>query len=155
MSPNSCLLALPTVDSSRGSDKSGKMQQLVVVTLCFLILVYFYQSAALYLKRRKFQKDHGCLPPPKLPQIERLIGFDKMLENLDCWKRKTFLACQRSRFNTVGATYRANIAGSPTLFTVEPGNIKAIFSDRFDDFDVGWLRLRAFAPANRRSAHHL
>ena len=32
------------------------------------------------------------------------------------------------------------------IFTIEPQNFKAIFADKFEDFDVGWQRLRAFGP---------
>lgn len=32
------------------------------------------------------------------------------------------------------------------MFTIEPENFKAIFADKFEDFDVGWQRLRAMRP---------
>ena len=32
------------------------------------------------------------------------------------------------------------------MFTIEPENFKAIFADKFEDFDVGWQRLRAMGP---------
>ncbi|MCJ1279242.1 hypothetical protein MMC21_007066 [Puttea exsequens] len=53
----------------------------------------------------------------------------------------------RSRFDLAGYTYSATVGGIPSIFTIEPANIKAIFADKFDDFDAGWLRRRAFAPA--------
>ncbi len=69
-----------------------------------------------------------------------------MIENLKAWKAKALLELQTSRFYTAGFTYSATVAGSYTTFTIEPENIKAVFADRFNDFDVGWLRLRALAP---------
>ena len=69
-----------------------------------------------------------------------------MLENLRAWKAKKLLELTTARFYKVGFTYSATIGGNPTVFTIEPENIKAIFADRFDDFDVGWLRLLIFAP---------
>ena len=50
------------------------------------------------------------------------------------------------RFQQAGNTYSATVAGNRAIFTIEPENIKAVFADRFDDFDAGWLRRRTFAP---------
>ena len=69
-----------------------------------------------------------------------------MLENIKFWKAKKFVELTRARYYTAGFTYSATVAGNRTIFTIEPQNIKAIFADRFDDFDVGWFRLKAFAP---------
>ena len=56
-------------------------------------------------------------------------------------------ARHRWRFGKAGFIYGATVAASPTIFIIEPENIKTVFAERFSDFDAGWLRRRAFAPA--------
>ena len=105
-----------------------------------------YYQLDLYTKRRKFQRHHHCGTAPKLPQVETVVGVFTMLENIKSWKAKRYLEMCQARFYSAGFTYSATIAGDLIISTIEPENIKAVFADRFDDFDVGWLRLRAFAP---------
>lgn len=95
----------------------------------------------------KYQRDNRCISPPKFPQLERILGIDMMLDNIRCWQKNTLLSRHRWRYETAGTTYGCTIAGQDTIFTIEPDNIKTVFSDRFSDFDAGWLRRRAFAPA--------
>ena len=94
----------------------------------------------------KYRRDNQCVPPPKFPQLERILGIDMMLDNIRCWQKNTLLTRHRWRYETAGTTYGCTIAGQDTIFTIEPDNIKTVFSDRFSDFDAGWLRRRAFAP---------
>ena len=122
------------------------MISLAFVAAC-LTLVIFYQQSVRYIKHRSFRLKHQCYPAPRFPQYERLIGIDLMLENLKAWKASRLLDQLRSRFQRVGNTYRATIAGNRMIFTVEPENIRAIFADQFNNFDSGWVRRRAFAPA--------
>ena len=124
----------------------ASMYSIVLGGLCVCISGILYQHFRLHSKRRKFQRDYNCSPAPKLRQMETLIGLSTMLENLKAWKGKTFLELLRQRFHTAGPTYSATVAGKRYIFTSEPENIKAVFADRFDDFDAGWARLPAMAP---------
>ena len=122
------------------------MHLLLSMSLCVVVTWYSYYHVRVFLARRRFQQEHRCLPPQRLPQFDRLLGIDTMLENVDCWKRKCFFSLQKSRYDTVGHTFTAKVAGNSYTFTIEPENFKAIFADKFEDFDVGWQRLRAFGP---------
>ena len=127
-----------------------KMQAIVTGTVG---LAMFVLGGALLRRLRslwrtwRYQRENQCVPPPRFPQFERILGIDMMLDNIRCWKKNTLLARHRWRYETAGTTYRCTIAGQDTIFTIESENIKAVFSDRFSDFDAGWLRRRAFAPA--------
>ncbi|KAL8734759.1 MAG: hypothetical protein Q9181_003066 [Wetmoreana brouardii] len=70
-----------------------------------------------------------------------------MLESFKASKSGRLLDQARSRFREIGNTYSATIAGTTVVYTIEPSNIKTIFAGKFDDFDIGWWRRRAFAPA--------
>lgn len=123
------------------------MHPFFFMPLCIVLAWSFFSHSRLYLARRKFQREHRCVPPPRLPQIDRLLGIDTMWENVHYWKRKQYLSLQKFRYDTVGLTFSARVAGNSMIFTIEPENFKAIFADKFEDFDVGWQRLRAFRPA--------
>ena len=124
---------------------------MIALTISVLLggacLYFGYQQFAVILRHRKFQRLHQCLPARRLPQREHLLGLDLLLENLRCWKAGTLLNQMQSRFRRAGNTYSATIAAQKYIFTIEPDNIKAVFADRFNDFDAGWLRRRSFAPA--------
>lgn len=118
-----------------------------VTALIGVLSFLLCQCSLVWLRHRKFQRQHQCFPPRRFPQRELLLGINLMLQNVKCWKEGRLLACLRQRFVETGDTYSATVAGSRMIFTVEPANIKAIFSDKFVDFDAGWIRRRAFAPA--------
>ena len=124
----------------------ARMYSIILGGLCLCLSGIFYRQFNLYSTRRKFQRRYNCGPAPKLWQMETLIGLSTMLENLKAWKAKSFLELLRQRFHTAGSTYSATVAGKRYIFTIEPENIKAVFADRFDDFDAGWPRLQAMAP---------
>lgn len=113
----------------------------------FIALALIYQRSVQYSKKRNFLQRHQCYPAPRYPQCERLLGLDLMLQTFKAAKAARLLDESRSRFRLMGNTYSATVAGSRKIFTVEPQNIKAIFADRFNDFDSGSLRRRAFAPS--------
>ena len=117
-----------------------------LVVAC-LVLVLVCEQSLLHIKRLRFQKQHQCFPAPKYPQYRLLWGLDLMVRNYKSWKAGRLLDQMRSNFQLAGNTYSATIAGNTTVLTIDPENIKAIFADRFNDFDAGWLRRRAFAPS--------
>ena len=123
------------------------MQSLVVGALGLAVARVLYHWISVFLKRRRFQQIHNCLPAPRISQMERIIGIDRTLENLSCWKKGRLLKLHQTRYNTVGYTFTGTIGFNPTIFTIEPENIKAVFADKFNDFDVGWQRLRTLAPS--------
>ena len=112
-----------------------------------IALLLLYQQSLQFFKYRDFRQRHQCYPAPRYPQRERLLGLGLMLQSLKAAKAAKLLDVMRSRFRLMGHTYSATVAGNNCIFTMEPQNIKAIFADRFDDFDAGWQRRRAFAPS--------
>ena len=121
--------------------------QLVIIGPILVLLSYvLYQRTGLYLRRRRFENYHGCLPAAKFPQIERIVGVDIFIDNIRCLNRKCLLSRLKQRFEQMGDTYSVTIAGNKMVHTIDPENIKAFLATQFDDFDVGWQRRRAMAP---------
>lgn len=124
----------------------ARLQRFIFWPVLTLIVYILYQIIDSHVRRRKFEKDHGCLPASKLPQIERMLGVDILVENLRCFQKKCLMSRLKLRFEQTGNTYSATVAGNTMVFTIDPENIKAVFSTQFEDFDVGWQRRRALAP---------
>ena len=110
------------------------------------LLGFVLQLLLRKLRHRNFRLQHQCFPPRRLAQTERLLGLDLMFQNFKYWKKGKLLELLRRRFHQAGNSYSATVAGSHLVMTIEPNNIKTIFADRFEDFDAGWIRRRAFAP---------
>ena len=122
------------------------MQPFISGPILALIGYFLYQSTEFYLRRRRFEKIHGCQPAAKLPQIDRILGVDIFVQNLRYFNKKCLMPRLKQRFEQTGNTYSVTLAGNTMIYTIEPENIKAVFSTQFDDFDVGWQRRRAMAP---------
>ena len=119
---------------------------LLLTTICLPTFYFVYQFLSRHLQRHRFRHVHGCLPAPRLPQVESLVGLDTVLENLRALRGKCLLNIMKSRFTKAGNTYSATIAGNSMICTIEPENVKAVLAAQFDDFEIGWLRRQAMAP---------
>lgn len=132
---------------------------LLTAYACHLFLV----QIGVYLVRRKLKQENQCLPPPSAPQIDRLFGFDMLLESFRLLKQGRLLRENFKRFEAVGNTHVLRTAGSSVIITNEPENIKAVFATQMKDFDIGWRRRQALAPCTTNTVfvadgagwHHL
>jgi cytochrome P450 len=88
---------------------------------------------------------HGCLPPPALPQRERILGFDILKELAIATKNKNALELGQARFAANSNTHSNVVAGLNFLTTTEPANLQALLATKFEDFDLGG-RIYAWGP---------
>ncbi|KAI9766419.1 MAG: hypothetical protein M1840_006525 [Geoglossum simile] len=106
-----------------------------------------YVEIVLYLARRRFIRENGCKPPPRLPQADRILGIGLLRENFRNIREKRFLRAIYNRFEMIGSkTFTAVVGGECFISTVEPENVKHILAVQFKDFDIGYKRHRAFYP---------
>ena len=122
------------------------MISLASIFVCFTLGLLSWQLLP-YITRRRFRHKYGCELPRQYPQYESFLGLGLMLEYIKASKSGRLLEQARLRFQRMGPTFGATIAGVTIVNTIEPINAKTIFAEKFDDFDVGWWRRRAFAPA--------
>ena len=120
---------------------------LMQVLISLGLIAILWQRLKNSRRQQTFRRNNACCDAPTTPQFDRILGLDLMLRDSRSMKEGRLLADLGSRFEDVGYTHSTIIAGRHCTFTIEPENLKAIFADKFNDFDVGWIRRRAFAPA--------
>lgn len=102
----------------------------------FALCVVRYISS--YISDYQFSKAHGCKPAPRLPQLERIIGYQLMTEQKTAQKEKRLLKLSQSRYASMGAnTWSASIMGNNFVGTCDEENVKAILATNFKDFGLG------------------
>lgn len=100
---------------------------LVGLTLFLLLARY----VARYLHVRAFMARTGCLPPRIIDG--GILGTKTAKETTAALEKGQYLALLRKRFARMGNTYQGNLLGLPFVATIEPENVKAIFT-RIEDF---------------------
>jgi len=116
--------------------------------LVFLAVFVIYILCSKYRQHvvaNKFKREHGCLPPPRLYQPERIIGVSVFLMFRRAHKANNLLELFQNLFYTNGPTISATLFGKTFITTIDPENIKAILATRFDDFGIG-QRKNTFGP---------
>lgn len=101
--------------------------------LAFLLVNKFVSV----LENYRFAKAHGCQPPPRLPQPERIIGYNNFKEQKAWSKAKLLLPAGLQRFRSLGNTFSLIALGRKIVVTAEPENVKAILATNFKDFGIG------------------
>ena len=91
-------------------------------------------------------KEHGCKPPVKYSQWDRLFGIDAVFETLRALRKHTWLDYHRDRYRRTGKTFQITLAGVNAINTIEPENIKTMLSLKFKDYHLSTRRKTAFDP---------
>lgn len=111
-----------------------------------LVSYILYTRIALYLRRQRMIKEHGCKPCPYVFNKDPILGLDVFRDNIQLSKAKRILPGFRSRFlNLKTNTFHSRMMDLPLIATCEPENVKTILSLKFKDFTLG-ARTRAFSP---------
>ncbi|PYH40578.1 cytochrome P450 [Aspergillus saccharolyticus JOP 1030-1] len=98
-------------------------------------------GALLFLARLK-----GCRTPNSYPHRDKLLGFDYLRDSIKARKSQCYLKREQQLHQQNGNTYRSIFLGQWVLNTIEPDNLRVIFSSNFADFNTGARRRRAFGP---------
>ncbi|KAF8864708.1 putative cytochrome P450 alkane hydroxylase [Acephala macrosclerotiorum] len=116
-------------------------------TLGGLVLVIGFLARQLvnYIRVAKFKKLHKCEPETRIPQPERIIGYELYKIQLEASKNKNILEVGRQRYINNGNTWSAVMMGRKFINTIDPENVKTILATNFKDFGLG-QRQEAFGP---------
>jgi len=108
-----------------------------------LLSVYIAQRIVSYIRVAQFKKAHGCQPEHRLPQSERIIGYDLYKSQVNASKNKQVLEMSLKRTQENGYTWSASMLGRSFYNSSDPENIKALLATNFKDFGLG-DRIRPF-----------
>ncbi|TGO52447.1 hypothetical protein BCON_0141g00190 [Botryotinia convoluta] len=110
-----------------------------------IIAAFLFNRITKYISARRFQTEHGCKPVHRVPQRERIIGWDMYKIQVNSSKQKIRLKTGFERYRDNGHTFVLSMMGFNFYNTIEPENIKTLLSIKFKDYDLGGRRV-AFAP---------
>jgi hypothetical protein len=117
--------------------------KLYALGIAILVSAFIAKKIATYVAAARFKKEHGCKPEYKIPQFERIIGYDLYRIQANASKEKRILEVGYKRYLDNGVTWSAAMMGHTFFNTIDPENIKAILATNFSDFGIG-QRLDAF-----------
>jgi cytochrome P450 len=114
----------------------------------FACLGSYYLWSKLMTARRRaaFSKAHGCQPVRQLPQSPFFFGFDMVFIIQKLLKDGVFMDTFTKWHEENGGTFCMRIGGGKPVWTREPENVKAVLSSKAEDFDIPWMRIKAFYP---------
>lgn len=115
---------------------------IVIIGLC---------TASIYYLMSKWYRDskarqHGCSPPRAYPHKDPLLGIDLFLQTGSAIQNHRYLSELTRRYTALGNTFSAKSLGSSSINSIEPENIRAVFSSNFKDWGVEAVRLPAQDP---------
>ncbi|TVY30969.1 Cytochrome P450 monooxygenase [Lachnellula hyalina] len=117
-----------------------------VYTLAILLAILFLASQVIsYINEARFKRKHGCKPETRIPQLERIIGYDIYKIQAEVSRSRKSLETTKWRYDTYGSTWSAVVAGRRFINTIETENIKTVLSVNFKEYGLG-ARQIAWGP---------
>jgi len=117
-----------------------------VYTLAILLAILFLASQFInYINEARFKRKHGCKPETRIPQLERIIGYDIYKIQAEVSRSRKSLETTKWRYDTYGSTWSAVVAGRRFINTIETENIKTVLSVNFKEYGLG-ARQIAWGP---------
>lgn len=114
--------------------------------------VYLCSSLIKSWKKASFCKAHGCQPARRVSQNPLFFGFDMVFLFQKLLKDEVFMETSTKLLEENAGTFSMSIGGGTPIWTRAPENVKAILSSKAEDFDLPWVRIKAFYPVTGDSA---
>ncbi|KAN0116903.1 cytochrome P450 monooxygenase [Hyaloscypha variabilis] len=95
-----------------------------------------YQAHREYQSDTLFGRQHGCLPPPRLIN-EKLLGIDRLHQIWEANSDSRLMELFLWHFRRWGDTLDQVFLGTQAFNTIDPLNLQAVLSTKFDDWGFG------------------
>jgi cytochrome P450 len=118
---------------------------LAIAVATAVVAVAAYRRLALRMKRRRFQLEHGCQPPPSYSLMNSVFGLAQFSGRRKAAKEHRLLQYASKNFETLGPTWRSNVFGQEVILTIQPENIKTMLSLKFKEYGLA-NRERTLGP---------
>ena len=116
--------------------------RLLVALGAFLLVRRAYFEATTGSRRRALAKQHGCLPPNKIPNKDPILGIDRFLDNLKAISEHRLLATWHLALkSTKSHTAIMRVLGGTLFMTDDPENLKTMLATKFDEWSIGRERI--------------
>lgn len=116
---------------------------LIATVVCLSITSYLVWQRSKY---RVVQREGGCKSPPQYPHKDPFFGIDLFLRYGKAVSQNTLLEELQQYHERFGKTYQWVIWGSSAISSIEPENIKTVFSTNSDIWGNEPVRLSAMDP---------
>ena len=94
-----------------------------------------------YFSRLQTIRKQGCEPPPSLPQKDLFFGLDVALRMFQSYGEGQRSRIFQQQHKDYGNTFQSVALWKTRIFTIDPDNLRAVFSTNFTDWGVEPLRL--------------
>lgn len=121
----------------------------VAVAVALLIINKIYWELTVGASRRRMIKEHACQPVKKYPHkgiFGKLFGFDTMKQSIQAANEGRIHEMTRARNWGTQNTIQLKNFRRTFIMTIEPENVKAVLSTKFQDFGLGKLRQTTMGP---------
>lgn len=118
----------------------------LTIPILLYLIVLAVSKIYLYNHRRRQIRQHGCKPPPGVPQIDPIFGLDIVVHILSSFRNNKRNASFAQQFATYGTTFQSQVYNTTKIFTIAPKNLQSVFSIDFDSWGIAPLRLFFFGP---------
>ncbi|KAL9031244.1 MAG: hypothetical protein Q9196_000712 [Gyalolechia fulgens] len=102
--------------------------------------------AGKFLETQALARANGCQPPKKFPHADPFLGIDLFLQAGKLFEENRYLLELIKRYAENGRTFQTNLFGTASINTIEPENLRTIYSAKFLDWGVQPIRLPAQEP---------
>ena len=117
------------------------------VAVFLVVLRSIYWRLTTGRQRAAIIREKGCLPTPRLPAKDPILGFDVFRSTMKAFKEKRGLETLTARFETMGSnTFKIHSMGRNFITTIEPENLKTIQALNFREWGLGKRRIVDFGP---------
>ncbi|KAL9630576.1 MAG: hypothetical protein Q9164_006344, partial [Protoblastenia rupestris] len=115
---------------------------LCISTACIIAAYFSFKS----WRRGTAARANGCRPPKKYLHKDPLLGLDLFLNTGKAIQEHRYLPELTRRYKTLGNTFLSKSLGSSSVNSIEPDNLQAVFSTKFNDWGVEPVILPAQHP---------
>ena len=113
----------------------------IAILICAYVSKRIATSFSNFLLRRRL----GCRPIRRVPQPERIIGYELYRTQVTALKNKNSLDVNLRRYMDNGVTWSVVMMGKTFINTIDPENVQALLATNFKDFGLAERR-SAFGP---------
>ena len=125
---------------------SSPLVSVVLGSIITFIVYQVFLHISIYRVRQELIKQHGCKPCAKYPHKDPFFGIDALRDTTRAFRSNTFLKHSRNLYELHGYTFSSRLSTTDIINTIEPENIKALSTTKFEDFVIGPQRRISLSP---------